>query len=109
MLKPAIVLLALLLGLAPAPAMEWNGLFVAGDDSIEAFDNGQRDLIAVLTARGLDRATRYTASRRVAKANPQISLLTEARLDALPDLQIAREGEGCLLHLSSHGAEGEGF
>lgn len=109
MLKPAIVLLALLVGLAPAPAMEWNGLFVAGDDSIEAFDNGQRDLIAVLTARGLDRATRYTASRRVAKANPQISLLTEARLDALPDLRIAREGEGCLLHLSSHGAEGEGF
>lgn len=109
MLRSAIVTLALLFGLTNVQAIEWNGLFLAGDDSIEAFDNAQRDLIEVLTARGLNATTRYTASRRVAKANPDIALLTERRLDDLANLQIATEDQGCLVHLTSHGTEGEGF
>ena len=83
MLRTAIALLALMLGLGQVQAIEWNGLFLAGDDSIEAFDNSQRDLIAVLSERGLADTTRYTASRRVAKGNPDIALLTEHRLDEL--------------------------
>ena len=109
MVRTALVWLALLFGAGSAQAIEWNGLFLAGDDSIEAFDNSQRDLIEALTARGLDATTRYTASRRVAKANPEIALITEARLDELEELRIADEGEGCLVHLTSHGSEGEGF
>lgn len=108
-LKTAIVMLALLFGLGAAQAIEWHGLFLAGDDSIEAFDNSQRDLAAVLTARGLDSTTRYTASRRVAKADREVTLLTESRLDGLAGLRIAHAGEGCLVHLTSHGTEGEGF
>lgn len=109
MLRTAIVLLIMLLGSGAARAMDWHGLFIAGDDSIAAFDNGQRDLVAALSDRGLDSATRYTASRRVAKANPEIALITDQRLDDLPNQHIAEAGEGCLVHLTSHGTEGEGF
>lgn len=109
MLRAAVVLLALLSSLATTRDIEWNGLFLAGDDSIEAFDNAQRDLIDLLTARGLGTTTRYTASRRVAKANPDIALLTESRLDQLESLQVATGDQGCLVHLTSHGTEGQGF
>lgn len=108
MLRTAIVL-ALLICPGAAQAIDWHGLFLAGDDSIEAFDNSQRDLVEVLTARGLDSTTRYTASRRVAKADREITLLTESRLDELAGLRIADAGEGCLVHLTSHGTEGEGI
>ncbi len=109
MLRTALVILTLLFVGGPVAAIEWNGLFIAGDDSIEAFDNSQRDLIAVLAERGLAETTRYTASRRVAKANPDINLLTEDSLDALESVHIAGEGQGCLVHLTSHGTEDEGF
>lgn len=109
MLRAATILLALLLGLNTTSAIEWTGLFIAGDDSIEAFDNSQRDLVAALSARGLDTAIRYTVSRSVAKANPDVTLLTEPRLDELENMSIAGTGQGCLVHLTSHGIEGEGF
>jgi hypothetical protein len=99
----------LLAGSVSALAMEWNGLFLAGDDSIAAFDNSQEGVVAALRERGLATATRLTVSRRLAKANPEIDLLTEQRLDTLWERPIAAPGEGCLVHLTSHGAEGEGF
>lgn len=109
MLRTVFVWLALLVGINAAQAMDWNGLFLAGDDSIDVFDNSQRDLIAVLTERGLDDTTRFTASRRIAKANPDIALITDPRIEDMPNLHIAGEGEGCLVHFTSHGVQGEGF
>ena len=48
MVRTALVWLALLCGAGSAQAIEWKGLFLAGDDSIEAFDNSQRDLHGAL-------------------------------------------------------------
>ena len=109
MLRTAALLLMLLAGSVSALAMEWNGLFLAGDDSIDAFDNSQEGVVAALRERGLATATRLTVSRRLAKADPDIDLLTGQRLDTLGERPIAAAGQGCLVHLTSHGAEGEGF
>lgn len=109
MLRKVAVVLMLLLGSAHVQAMTWNGLFIAGDDSIAVFDNSQDALVKVLTERGLASATRYTSTRRTAKQNPDIKLITNARLDELATQTLAGPGEGCLVHLTSHGLDGYGF
>lgn len=107
------IALMLLLGASQAQAqptsLSWQGLFIAGDDSIAVFDNSQNALVNVLTARGLATADRYTSTRRTAKQQPDVKLLTDERLDALATQTIAAEGEGCLVHLTSHGLDGHGF
>lgn len=109
MLRVVWIALMLLFGIAHASAMSWNGLFIAGDDSIAVFDNSQDALVKVLAERGLASASRYTATRGTAKQNPEITLMTDARLEALSTQAIAGPGEGCLVHLTSHGLDGHGF
>jgi hypothetical protein len=109
MIRIAVVCVLLTLGFSPAQAMEWHGLFLAGDNSIAAFDNSQRDLVAALERLGLASAARYTASMRVARDNGNITYLTEDQLNQMANLDIGAKDEGCLVHLTSHGVEGEGF
>ena len=98
------VFLAMLSGLAPARAIEWQALFLAGDDSIENFDNGRRDLTALLAGIGTIEDIQVTSSRRVAR-NEEITLAdAEGVTEAFGALQ-ARKGQGCLIHLTSHGTQ----
>lgn len=109
MIRITVVLLSLLLAQANARAIEWRGLSIAGDDSIAAFDNSQQALTEVLQDLGLASMRRYTSSARRASKNSNLTLLTARRLEALASQSIAAENEGCLIHLTSHGAENAGF
>lgn len=106
----AIVLGLFLFTQAPsAHALSWKGVFIAGDDSIENFDNGREDLTAAFARQGtiastvqLSTSTKYIGSRGVLAAT------AENIVGAFTNLN-AKSGEGCLVHLTSHGAKGQGF
>ena len=79
MRKLCFVVLMLLCGSVPALAIEWHALFLAGDDSIENFDNGRRDLSAMLGEIGDDGLEQAFSTLHASK------------------------GQGCLIHMTSHG------
>jgi len=109
MFRAAAILFTLIVSCTTVQATEWNGLFIAGDNSIEAFDNSQQALTEIFTGMGLaTSATRFTATQSVAKKNREIKLLSMDRLSEVASHALAGEGQGCLIHLSSHGSEDYG-
>lgn len=98
------VFLAALSCLAPARAIEWQALFIAGDDSIENFDNGRRDLTALLAGIGDVTDIQVTSSRRVAR-NEEITLADDDGLAAAFTDWRASKGQGCVIHMTSHGTQ----
>lgn len=104
MRRLCFVLLLLLCGSAPASAIQWQALFLAGDDSIENFDNGRRDLSALLGDIGDLEAIQVTSSRRVARREDIVFADADGVQGAFDQLR-ARKGQGCLVHMTSHGNE----
>ncbi|UJW86054.1 C13 family peptidase [Devosia sp. SL43] len=104
MRKLCFAALLLLCANAPALAIEWHALFLAGDDSIENFDNGRRDLSALLDEIGDIEAIQVTSSRRVARREDIVFADEDGVEQAFGGLQ-ASKGQGCLIHLTSHGNE----
>lgn len=81
---------------APVGQFRWAAVLVAGDDSIDVFDNGIDAIGADLQARGVTIVTALRASDGSA---------TRAGL-AMAMGQLAASGaQGCVLYLSSHGSE----
>jgi hypothetical protein len=89
---------------APALAIEWHALFLAGDDSIENFDNGRRDLTALFDQIGTMDDVQLTSSRQVARSE-DIVLADADGIDQTFAQFGASKGQGCLIHLTSHGSE----
>jgi hypothetical protein len=87
-----------------ASAIEWHALFLAGDDSIENFDNGRRDLTALFDQIGTMDDVQLTSSRRVARSEG-IALADADGIDQAFAQFGASKGQGCLIHLTSHGSE----
>jgi hypothetical protein len=104
MRRLCFILLMLLCSGLPATAIEWHALFLAGDDSIENFDNGRRDLSAMLADIGHIQAIQVTSSRRVARRE-DIVLADEQGIEQAFGDWHASKGQGCLIHMTSHGNE----
>jgi len=107
----ALLIISLLASVATARAAEvirWKAVLVAGDDSIDAFDNARDELGRKLALSGI--APRDLIDLSFSQTDPGGSIwpasIDNLRL-ALLDLHPSR-GEGCLLHLTSHGNE-DGF
>lgn len=107
--KSALALLILLVGFAPsAHAVNWRGIFIAGDDSIDNFDNGREDLTAMFS-----RVGKLVNSRQLSSSDKFIGAkVYEANVNnviaAFTTLGL-KEGEGCFVHMTSHGAKQAGF
>jgi len=107
--KKVFAVLVLLLSVSPAAhAVDWKGIFVAGDDSIDNFDNGREDLTAAF-----GRAGNLVSTQQLSSSDKFIGgAVAEANgpnfVDAFKKLGI-KNGEGCFLHLTSHGAKHGGF
>lgn len=98
------VILAFFASLASSQAIEWQALFLSGDDSIENFDNGRRDLTAAFSSIGTIEAIQVTSSRRVARRE-EILLANDDGIAQAFNAWHARKGQGCLVHMTSHGTE----
>ena len=94
---------------APA-AIRWRAVLVAGDPSLPVWDNATRRLAEQLTAGGIlvpGQLARLTARREELAAGARPGGLP-ATLAAIQALQPA-PGEGCLVFLTMHGAQGAGL
>lgn len=92
-----------------ANALDWKGLFVAGDDSIENFDNGREDLTALFSQRGSLTTLQLSSSDKYIQPEKGVY---EANAQNINEafVQLKTTGnEGCLIHMTSHGAKGQGF
>ncbi len=90
-------------------AITWKGIFIAGDDSIENFDNGREDLTKQFSLLG-DLSTKQLSSSDdyVSEKDGVLEANAENIINAFETL-ATKSGEGCLIHMTSHGANGQGF
>lgn len=109
-LKGLLALCALVFGFAQsASAIPWRGVFIAGDDSIENFDNGREDLTAAFSARGTFASiAQLSSSSRYIGKNGVVAADADGVYDAFAKMG-RQEGEGCFIHMTSHGAKHAGF
>jgi hypothetical protein len=86
----------------------WKSVLVAGDHSIDAFDNARKSLALLWLTYGLEADDIKGLS---ARTDEQTNGVAKATIDnlvhALADLNISGD-DGCIMHLTSHGSQ-EGF
>ncbi len=91
---------------APVPGrIRWKGVLMTGDDAIVAFDNARRRLKKLWISRGVRSEDIRELSRASEKLDEDdVELASaDALAEALKSLAV-KKGEGCLVHLTSHGS-----
>ncbi len=91
---------------AQAQSLTWKGVFIAGDDSIENFDNGRVDLSNMLGKLMALEAVQLTSSKY--KVTSDVSAATVQNIAAAFTSPV-KANEGCFVHMTSHGAKNQGF
>ncbi len=87
----------------PFNEINWKVVLMTGDDSINAFDNARKTLAEKFENIGMLRENLRQLSRDRAEQNEDVMPTTAANLrSALRDLNNG-EGDGCVIHMTSHG------
>ncbi len=92
-----------------AHAYNWKGIFIAGDDSIENFDNGREDLTAQFSKLGNLETLQLTSTDKYVSADKGVLLANATNLSSAFEQLATKSGDACLIHMTSHGSRGEGF
>lgn len=104
------ILLSFLLSIsAQAQSSAWKAVLVSGDDSIENFDNSRDTLLSLLKQSAPVSAIQMTSSQARALRD---SSLIPASLNNIANAFVrlnVKDNEGCFIHMSSHGIQGQGF
>jgi hypothetical protein len=107
--KKILTLLFVLLTISPAAhAVSWKGIFIAGDDSIDNFDNGREDLTAMFSRKGTLVSTQQLSSSDKFIGRDVVEANVNNLVAAFQKLGV-KNGEGCFIHMTSHGAKHAGF
>lgn len=88
------------------PLANWGALFVAGDDSIKAFDNATRRFYAIIERKPDVNLRRLTSDPSIAPSEEEIADV--GTIDASLGFITKRQQENCLVFMTSHGTK-EGF
>ncbi|RZA07364.1 MAG: hypothetical protein EOP11_07910 [Proteobacteria bacterium] len=108
--KKFLTLLLVLFTISPAAhALSWKGIFIAGDDSIDNFDNGREDLTAIFSRAGTLTSTQQLSSNDKFIGQHDVVEANEANLVKAFSSMGVKAGEGCFIHMTSHGAKHGGF
>ena len=91
-------------GKTTKPAASWQAVLAAGDNAQPVFDNATDALARLLAAHGVPAADIHRLSASDTGAEPSSAERLLARIAALP----ARQGQRCLVFITSHGREDEG-
>lgn len=96
-------------GIIPLPEIfspNWKMILMTGDDSISAFDNARKKLYERFAGFGIDEGIQL--SRASKEQTNGVRATSIANLDkAMHDLDV-KVGDGCLVHMTSHGSQ-QGF
>jgi hypothetical protein len=111
MFQVSNLLLSILLTFAAlsASATTWKGIFVAGDNSIENFDNGRKDLTTMFDGLGLFHSFQLSTSSNHISETDEVYKATAQNIQAAFSALNIQSNEGCLIHMTSHGAKSQGF
>lgn len=91
---------------AQAQSLTWKGVFIAGDDSIENFDNGRVDISNMLGKLMALETVQLTSSKN--KITSDVAAATVQNIAAAFAAPV-KANEGCFVHMTSHGAKNQGF
>jgi hypothetical protein len=105
---------ALLLSLAisltlNAQSQTWKAVMISGDDSIKNFDNSRESILSLLAQSAPVVATELTSSRALAAQNPSLIPALLGNISKVFERLDVKNNEGCFIHMSSHGIQGQGF
>ncbi len=92
---------------AQAQTFSWKGIFIAGDDSIENFDNGRIDLSDLMTKLTKMDTIQLTSSRN--HVSKTVFPATAQNIKAAFTQTPVGKNEGCFVHMTSHGIKNQGF
>lgn len=90
-------------------ALTWKGIFIAGDDSIENFDNGREDLTAQFSKMGTLQSLQLSSSNKYISVEKNVYEANANNLVGAFRQLGSISAEACLIHMTSHGAQGKGF
>lgn len=105
----SILFIAFIVTGSVSHAITWKGIFIAGDDSIENFDNGREDLTKQFELMGSLNSTQLSSSDDyISQKDGVLPADAENIINAFEQLSV-KSGEGCLIHMTSHGVPNAGF
>lgn len=89
---------------------QWKSVFIAGDHSINNFDNGRKDLAKMLAPLGAATELQSHLTSTNSELNSRTALATFANINAtFANMRVNARSEGCLIFMTSHGAKNQGF
>jgi hypothetical protein len=92
---------------AQAQTFTWKGIFIAGDDSIDNFDNSRVDLTNLMSRLTKMDSLQFTSSRD--RVSNSVMPATVKNIAAVMNATPVGSNEGCFIHMTSHGAKHQGF
>lgn len=108
-LVSAVLFATLLTSASVSHALSWKGIFIAGDDSIENFDNGREDLTQAFSAKGTLTTVQLSSSSKYIDDKAGVyAAIAENIIPAFENMSL-KSDEGCFVHMTSHGIKGQGF
>ncbi len=99
----------LMLVASQAQAINWKGIFIAGDHSIENFDNAREDLTQTFSSIGQLNTLQFSSSTNYISEKNSVYPATFQSIKSGFSQMALRDGEGCLIHMTSHGGYRRGF
>ncbi|MBC7743119.1 MAG: hypothetical protein H7061_13040 [Bdellovibrionaceae bacterium] len=97
------------LAAATSHALAWKGIFIAGDDSIENFDNGREDVTTQFAKMGQLQSVQLSSSDKFISEQKHVFPATSQYVLAAFDQMSKKAGDACLIHMTSHGTHGQGI
>ncbi|MBT3980425.1 MAG: hypothetical protein HOE90_03680 [Bacteriovoracaceae bacterium] len=88
---------------------DWKGIFISGDAKIANFDAGRTDISELFRSSGIDSQIHYSVDPNYVDDRTVFSPTAENLIAGFSALEINPELDGCLIHMTSHGAKGKGF
>ena len=85
-------------------ALNWKGVFMTGDDSIRAFDNGRRDVAAEWAKRGVVASQTRHLSMASSQQTGGVEASNRDNLRKAFSQLSPSVDDGCLLFMTSHGS-----
>ncbi len=93
----------------PLHALEWRGIFISGDDSIDNFDHAREDLSSMFATRGNLQTLQFSSSEKYISAENNVMAATVQNIIPAFESFNLLPNQGCLIHMTSHGQKNNGF
>ncbi len=90
-------------GLPDNNGLTWKALLIAGDNSIDAFDNARKKVKEIILSRGVREENILQLSKKRNQLGSGVRMTSQANIkSSLEDLKVGPQ-DGCIVFMTSHG------